>query len=348
MHIPSDLTFAQYAIGALLLAGVLIYALLGGADFGGGVWDLFAQGPRRPEQRNAIARAIGPVWEANHVWLIFVIVLVFTCFPSVFAALATALYVPFTLALLGIVFRGAAFVFRAHAHGIARAEEAWGRVFAIASVITPVIFGMCAGAVATGNINVVDGVVVSSLWTPWLEPFPLLVGLIALSICAYLAAVYLTMETGGELQEDFRIRAIWAGRVFIVLALIALPLARWEAPHIWRRLTSGFGPLLIVGSIVLASVSGWSVLSRRYFLARISAAAEVAVLLAGWALAQYPYLVVDGFTFKDSSASPLMLKSALITYAIGAIFLVPSLLLLFSVFKGLNPAAGPPPAKTGD
>ncbi len=348
MHLPSDLSSSQYAIGALLLVGVLLYALLGGADFGGGVWDFFARGPRVQEQRKVIARAIGPVWEANHVWLIFVIVLVFTCFPSVFSILATALYVPFTLALLGIVFRGAAFVFRAHAHGLVRTEEAWGRVFAIASVITPVIFGMCAGAVSTGDIRVVNGTVVSSLWTPWLSLFPLMIGLIALTICAYLAAVYLTMETEGELQEDFRRRAIWAGRVFILLSLIALPVSRSEAPHIWSRFTSGWGPLLIAASVILASVSGWAVLARRFALARLTAAAEVAVLLGGWALAQYPYLVVADIKFTDAAASPLMLKSALITYAIGAVFLIPSLFLLFSVFKGLNPAAEPSPPSTGD
>lgn len=346
MHTPNDLSFVEYATGGLLLAGVLLYAVLAGADFGGGVWDFFARGPRQDDQRKAIARAIGPVWEANHVWLIFVIVLVFTCFPPVFSTLATALYIPFTLALLGIVFRGAAFIFRAHAHGLVLAEQAWGRVFAIASVITPVIFGMCAGAVATGDIQLVNGKVANSLWAPWLKPFPILLGLIALTICAYLAAVYLTLETTGALQDDFRVRALWVGRLFIILALVALPISQSEAPHLWSRFTSGWGWLVIALSVGLGALSGWAVWARQFRIARMTAAAEVAVLFVGWALAQYPYLVVGAITVKDAEASPAMLKSALIFYAIGAVFLIPSLALLFAVFKGLNPAEPAPSASS--
>ena len=332
----------EFVVGALLLAGILLYALLGGADFGGGIWDLFARGPRREEQRSAVARAIGPVWEANHVWLIFVIVLVFSCYPPAFSALSTALYIPFTLALIGIVFRGAAFVFRAHAYDLTRTRAAWGRIFAIASTITPVIFGMCAGAVASGDIQIVDGKVVSSLWTPWLKPFPIVIGFLALSICAYLAAVYLTLETEEKLQDDFRLRALGVGRVFILLALLALPLARWEAPYIWHRLTSGWGLVVVVLAVILASISGWAVYTRRFMLARLTAAAEVALLLIGWATAQYPYLIVNDLTYHEAAASDAMLKVFLIVFGIGSIFLIPSLLLLFSVFKGLNPAADVP------
>ena len=137
--------------GAVLLLGVLLYALLGGADFGGGIWDLLAGGPRAAEQRQVIAHAIGPIWEANHVWLIFVIVLVFTVFPPVFAALSIALYIPLSLALLGIVFRGAAFIFRTPARNVATGAGVWDRVFAIASTVTPVFFGMAPGRSPRGR-----------------------------------------------------------------------------------------------------------------------------------------------------------------------------------------------------
>ena len=162
------------------------------------------RGPRAAEQRKVIAHAIGPIWEANHVWLIFVIVLVFTVFPPVFAALSIALYIPLSLALLGIVFRGAAFIFRTPARNVATGGGVWDRVFAVASTVTPVFFGMAAGAVASGQIRLESGMPVSDPWRTWLAPFPLAIGLLALATCAYLAAVYLTLETTGELQEDFR------------------------------------------------------------------------------------------------------------------------------------------------
>src|SRR4051812_21377388 len=147
-EIDFNLAFAN---GALLLLGIVLYALLGGADFGGGIWDLLARGPRADRQRQEIARAIGPIWEANHVWLIFSVVVAFTVFPEVFAGVSTALYIPISLALLGIVMRGAAFVFRAYAHDVFRAQQTWGAVFAVACTGTPFVLGMCAGAVASGR-----------------------------------------------------------------------------------------------------------------------------------------------------------------------------------------------------
>ncbi len=330
----------QFALGAVLLAGLVLYALFGGADFGGGIWDMLATGPRAEDQRHAIARAIGPIWEANHVWLIFVIVLVFTAFPPVFAVLSIALYVPLTLALLGIVFRGAAFVFRAYARDVVRAEATWGRVFAVASVATPVLFGMCAGAVASGAIRVEDGVVTSDPWATWLAPFPFAVGLLALATCAFLAAVYLTNETTGEVQEDFRRRALWAGAAFTLLSIVALLLSREGAPHVWQRLTAWPTRAVVPVGAGLAALSGLAVWVRRYGLARIVAAADVVVLLAGWSLAQYPYLVVPDLAFDDAAAPPAMLRASLVTFAIGAVVLVPSLWLLFAVFKGRTPATG--------
>jgi cytochrome d ubiquinol oxidase subunit II len=328
-----------FANGAVLLLGVVLYALLGGADFGGGVWDLLARGPRAAEQRGVIAHAIGPIWEANHVWLIFVIVLVFTVFPPVFAALSIALYIPLSLALLGIVFRGAAFIFRSPGRNVAWGVGFWDRVFAIASTVTPVFFGMAAGAVASGQIRLVSGFPVSDPWRTWLAPFPIVIGLLALTTCAYLAAVYLTLETTGELQEDFRRRALGAGGLFAVLAALALVLARDGAPWIWHGLTSRAAAVIVPLGMGLAISSGWAVYARRYRLARMAAAAEAALLLVGWALAQYPYLVVPDLTFQNAAASPAMMRAALIVFAIGAMFLVPSLWFLFTVFKADLPGA---------
>src|SRR4051812_42270508 len=167
-------------VGGVALAVLLAYAVLAGADFGGGVWDLLARGPRAVEQRAAIASAMGPVWEANHVWLIFLIVLLFTCFPSAFAVLSVAFFVPFHLVLLGVVLRGAAFVFRAHGHAVAGPSSAaggtginWGHVFGGASTITPFLLGCCLGAVSNGHVRTDgDGITPESAWA-WLDPLAL-------------------------------------------------------------------------------------------------------------------------------------------------------------------------------
>ena len=338
--LPNDVTLdLPFALGAVLLAGVVLYAVTGGADFGGGIWDLLARGPRAREQRLEIARAIGPIWEANHVWLIFVIVLTFTCFPPVFSAISSALYVPLSLILVGITLRGGAFIFRAYAHDVVRAQRNWGAVFAISSALTPMLFGMCAGAVASGEIRVVDGEVRSDYFSPWLGPFPIVIGLLALVSCIYLAAVYLCVETEGDLQEDFRRRALGAGVAFAGLGTIALPLAYYDAPYIWDGMWEREGWTLVPAAVVLGLATMGAVWTRRFHIARATAIAEVAVLLMGWALAQYPYLLVPDLTFENAAATDAMLKVALITYAIGALVLIPSLVMLFRLFKGQNPAS---------
>ena len=190
----------EFVNGAILLVGVLLYALLGGADFGGGIWDLLAGGPRAAEQRQVIAHAIGPIWEANHVWLIFVIVLVFTIFPPVFAALSIALYIPLSLALLGIVFRGAAFIFRTPARNVATGGRSLGlRLRRRQHRYPGLLRHVPPERSPQGRSSVVSGLPVSDPWRTWLAPFPLAIGLLALATCAYLAAVYLTLETTGEL-----------------------------------------------------------------------------------------------------------------------------------------------------
>lgn len=322
---------------ALIAAfATLAYALLGGADFGGGVWDLFSFGPRKAAQRAAIAHAMGPVWEANHVWLIFLIVILFTAFPPVYSTLSTALFIPFHLVLLGIVLRGAAFVFRAYGHragtSITATERTWGVVFGISSTITPFLLGACMGAVASGSIRVIDGRVATS-GIAWLMPLSLLTGTMALALCAYLAAVYLTIETRGELQGDFGGRAILAGTVTVALSILALPLLRAEAPHMWRGLLSERAlPILIAGAAA-ALLAGWSLWRGRFKLARAAAIIQIAMLLGGWIAAQYPYIVFPDLALENAAAPPASLRFFLIALPIGFALLGPSLYLLFKVFK---------------
>ncbi|HEX2916447.1 MAG TPA: cytochrome d ubiquinol oxidase subunit II, partial [Chloroflexia bacterium] len=314
------------------------YVVLAGADFGGGVWQVLAFGPRKEEQRKAIARAMGPVWEANHVWLILVVVLLFSAFPSAFSAIMTALFFPLTLALVGITLRGSAFVFRAHASQAAGAQRYLGNIFGGASIITPVLLGMSVGALGSGQIRVQNDRVNPDYVTPWLSPFPVMVGLLALALCAFLAAVYLTCETEGELRQDFRKRALWAGFSMALLAFIALPFTMNGAPLLWEDLSWGRSTPLVIGMIVLglgALVVFWL---GHYNLARIMSIGEVACIVWGWAVAQAPYIVVPDLTITGTASPQATLQALVIVLAVGSLVLLPSLWLLFAVFKGKNPA----------
>jgi cytochrome d ubiquinol oxidase subunit II len=304
---------------ALALFAVIAYALFGGADFGGGVWDLVARGPRARAQRDAIAHAMGPVWEANHVWLIFLLVILFTAFPPAFAALSIGMFLPFHVVLVGITLRGAAFVFRAIERGDTRGRRLWGSAFGAASVMTPLVLGACLGAVSSG--------------TQVASALPVAMGLLALATCAYLAAVYLTNETGGELREDFRARALVSGTAVVILSAVVLPLTRVTAPHLWSGLLAPrCAPLLALG-VAAALTSGGAIRARRYLLARVAAAAQVLFLLLGWGVAQYPYLLFPAWTLSAAAAPRATIDFVLFTLPIAVLVVFPSIVFLFRVFK---------------
>jgi cytochrome d ubiquinol oxidase subunit II len=328
----------EIVAGVALLA-VIAYAVFAGADFGGGIWDMFATGPRRNEQRAAIAHAMGPVWEANHVWLIFVLVVLFTAFPPAFAALSIGLFTMFHLVLIGITLRGAAFVFRAYGPKVGRLPGRFGYIFGMTSVITPVLLGMCLGAVSAGGFRVIDGQVTIEGTPPWLAPISLAMGALALAICAYLAAVYLTLETEGKLQADFRVRALIAGTVVVGLSVVTIPLLYLEARHLWEGLISlRAAPVITIG-VAAALLSGWALLTRRFRLARLATVAQVIFLLLGWGLAQRPYLIYPDLTLSEAAAPAATLKFVLYSLPFGMGLLLPSLWLLFRVFKGQQPHA---------
>jgi cytochrome bd ubiquinol oxidase subunit II len=318
------------------LAGVMAYALFGGADFGGGVWDLVAWGERKKQQRLAVQRAMGPVWEANHVWLILVVVVLFTCFPRGFSALSIALFIPFHLALLGIMLRGASFVFRSYQSrqkDAAAETSAWGIVFGVASIISPILLGIAFGVITEGGIRVEEGGVALLQPVPWLSPYCVANGFLALSACAYLAAVYLTNETQGALREDFRLRAIFAGTTTALLAGIVLLLAWLEANWFFHRLLSlRTFPMVLAGLGCFAG-SAWSVITRRFALCRVFAAGEIGLLLLGWGLAQYPYLVYPDLPLTSVAAPVATLRFMVLSLPAGAALIVPSLWMLFWVFK---------------
>jgi len=337
----ADLGPAELVAGIALVA-LTAYVLLGGADFGGGVWDLLASGPRKREQRALIAEAIGPIWEANHVWLILVIVVLFTCFPVAFARLTIGLHIPLSLMLIGIVLRGSAFTFRSHyGHSgehddTAGTSQHWGRIFASASVGTPVMLGLCVGALAAGTLRPPGRVGFYEVYVaPWLTPFGVGVGLLTLALFAFLAAVYLTVEARQwALQEDFRRRALGAAAAVFVTAFGTLGLALLGAPLMGRGLTTApWAPALHLATGVAAVIAIWALWSRRFRLARVAAAAQVSLILWGWALAQYPYLIPPDLTIRAAAAPRITLILSLWTLGLGTLVLFPSLIYLFRVFK---------------
>lgn len=324
-------------LAALLALALNAYVLLGGADFGGGVWDMLASGPRRDRQREVIAHALGPIWEANHVWLILAIVLSFTCFPPVYARLGTVLHIPLTLMLVGIVLRGSAFTFRTYDSQHDATQRRWGRIFSSASVITPVLLGVSIGAVASGRVRETGGTFGQQFVEPWLTPFAFSVGLLALVLFAFLAAVFLTLETHDpELCEDFRRRAIGAGvAVFFASALVLL-LSHSAAPLVRAGLVSSPWalPLHLATGITAVGVLA-ALWYRRFRLARIGVGLQVSLIFWGWPMAQYPLLVPPDLTIERAAAPDATLRLVLIALAAGGVVLLPCLWYLFRIFKAV-------------
>jgi cytochrome d ubiquinol oxidase subunit II len=326
---------AEFVAAGTILVGLVLYALSGGADFGGGVWDLLAGGPRAREQRELVVSAIGPIWEANHVWLILVIVVLFTAFPPAFAAVSTYLHIPLALALAGIVLRGAAFVFRAYDPKPSAAERHWQRIFAISSLVTPLLLGISAGALASGRVESRYGFVHS-----WAQPFPITVGFFTVALFGYLAAVYLTNEpTTTQIREDFRRRAILT---WIAVALIGFTvLVMWQNEPIAAAIgLSDRSRSLQMGGVAFAFAALWSLWRRRFRVAQVCAAAQVALVVVGWGVAQYPYLVVPDWTIQNSAAPESTLTALDLALCGGAILLLPSFAFLYGIFKTPKKSTG--------
>ena len=329
-------------LAALLALSLNAYVLLGGADFGGGVWDMLATGPRRARQREVIAHAIGPIWEANHVWLILAVVLAFTCFSPVFARIMTVLHIPVSLMLIGIVLRGSAFTFRTYDDEHDAAQRRWGRIFSSASILTPLLLGVCIGAVASGRVVApTRGGFAERFVDPWLTPFALAVGLLTLALFAFLAAVFLTMETREEkLVEDFRRRALGAGVGVFLASGLVLALSFDQAPLMRRGLTASSWALPLHLATAVSAVGVFAALwRRRYRAARLLAGLQVSFIFWGWVVSQYPYLVPPDLTVAAAAAPDITLRITLWALALGTLVLAPSLIYLFRVFKS-GPADG--------
>lgn len=330
------------AVAVVLFFGVTAYAVFGGADFGAGFWDLIAGGARRGERPRAlIDHSIGPVWEANHVWLIFCLVVLWTAFASTFASVMLTLFVPLTLAALGIVLRGSSFAFR-KAVFTTRDRRNFGAAFASSSVLVPYCMGAVAGAIASGRVP--SGGKAGDPWDSWINPTSILGGFLAVTVVAYLAAVYLTWDArrldDAAMTEYFRRRAVVAAVVAGIMALIGIFVLRADARYVFDGLTARAFPLVIISAI--CGIGSLVLLVRgapRW--ARVLAIGAVASVVVAWGVAQWPYLLPTSLEVADGAAPDGTLQAVMVVFVLAALIVLPSLGLLYVLDqKSLLPGEG--------
>jgi cytochrome d ubiquinol oxidase subunit II len=326
----------------VLLLAVVAYAVFGGADFGAGFWDLTAGGAERGEHpRDTIEHSIGPVWEANHVWLIFIFVILWTSFPEAYASITLTLFVPLTIAALGIVLRGASFAFRKSVVSL-RYRRAFGAAFAASSVLVPYCMGAIAGGIASGRVPA--GGVAGDPVRSWINPSSIYGGVLAVAAVAYLAAVYLVWDArrldDSEMVEYFRRRAVVAAAVVGVIGVVGTFGLRADASYLFQGLTSRALPLVILS--VLCGVSAIVLLVRNAHRgARLVAVIAVASAIVAWGVAQWPYVLPETLTFSAAAAPSGTLAAVLVVVVLAAVIVVPGFVLLYVLHqKGLLPEEG--------
>ena len=332
------------------LVGLALYMVLGGADFGAGFWQLLAgKGQRAEEIRDHAHNAMAPVWEANHVWIVFVLTVVWTGYPLAFGSIASTLSIPLFLAGIGIVLRGGAYALRegADTPGERRPIDT---VFAVSSVLTPFALGTVIGGIASERVHV--GNPGGSLVTSWLNPTSLVIGVLAVASAAYTAAVFLSGDAQRdgrhELAERFRLRALAAGAAAGAVAVAGLVVLHSDAHRLFTRLTQGPGLPALALSIVAGVATLALLWRRRYEPARYSAAVAVASTIAGWALAQQPVFLSD-LTIRQAAAGHDTQVALVVAVVAGGVILFPSLALLFRLtlagrLEGTGASTGGVPA----
>jgi cytochrome d ubiquinol oxidase subunit II len=321
------------AVLAVIWLGVIAYAVFGGADFGAGIWDLLAGGADKGERPRALLeRSIGPVWEANHVWLIFVLVYLWTAFPEAFVSIVTTLYIPMMLAGFGIVLRGSSFAFRKWAAQL-RYRRMFGIGFAAASLLTPFFLGTVAGGVASGRVPL--GNATGDAWTSWINPTSMLGGTLAVVVSAYVAAVLSARDAARSnrmgLASYFRTRALVSGIVAGMVAFAGIFVIRADAPVLFSGLTDTYGGAVILLSAVAGSASLLAIYMRKRQVSRVTAALATVAILWGWAIGQYPWLLPDVLTIEQGAASDAVLTALLVAFVGAAVLAVPSLIWLYTL-----------------
>ena len=316
-------------VAAAMFVGILAYALFGGADFGSGFYDLTAGGSRGGAAlRTQIDHSIGPVWEANHVWLVYVLVIWWTAFPTAFAATMNTLIIPMLLALLGIVLRGASFVFRKYAATLAQARV-FGIVFAGSSLITPFFLGAVVGAIASGRVPIEGR---GDLIGSWVTPTSIIGGVVAVGTCSFLAGVFLVADAAraGSVDLEHRLRrtTIGVGVATGMIVLGALVPLRDDAPTLVEGLQGRAAPLVVVSA--LAGLGTLLLLGgRRYAAARVTVVVAVAAVVAGWGVGQYPWMLVDELRIEEAAGASATLEALLVVVGLAGVLVLPSLAYLY-------------------
>jgi cytochrome d ubiquinol oxidase subunit II len=312
-------------VAAAMFIGVIAYGLFGGADFGSGFYDLTAGGgPRAGELRMLVDHSIGPVWEANHVWLIYILVFWWTAFPRAFAAATTTLFIPLMLSLAGIVLRGASFAFRKYAATFSQARL-FGAIFTGASLITPFFLGTVVGAIASGRVPARGyGDPVGS----WLNPTSLVGGALAVTTCVFLAGVFLSADAARvgipALAQRLRVRTLVVGIVSGLVVFAGLYPVVHDAPTLSHGLLGAAFSLLVVAALA-GAITLYLLYRRRYSLARFSAVAAVGAVILGWGVGQYPWMLVDQLTINDAAGAHATLTALLVVAALAAVIVLPPL-----------------------
>ncbi|MFJ6835948.1 cytochrome d ubiquinol oxidase subunit II [Streptomyces sp. NPDC091209] len=319
---------ATVAAWVLLLA-TAAYACGGGVDYGAGFWDLVAGGTRRGRRpRGLIDDAMEPVWEVNNVWLIFVFILMWTGFPVFFESVFSAMWLPLTLAAVGLVLRGAGFALRKPTHRLAQ-RRIFGAVFAVASLLTPFFLGAAVGGVASGRAA--PGVTASA--DVWANTTSIVAGLLAVAATAFLGAVFLTADArrfdAPDMIVYFRRRAWCSLAVVTVLALIGLAETHDHTAYVYHGLTHGLGLLLVILSAVAAAATAWLVAGRAAGWARFTSVGAVALVIAAWGAAQRPYLIPTSLTVQQAAGAAASLHWLLIVTVIAIVLVGPALAVLY-------------------
>jgi cytochrome d ubiquinol oxidase subunit II len=313
----------------ILWVGVTLYAIFGGADFGAGVWDLLAgSGERAEKVRGQIDRSIGPVWEANHVWLIFVLVVLWTAFPSAFSAIMTTLYIPLALAALGIVLRGSGFAFRHALPGPVQRPAT--RVFGVASVLTPFFMGTVVGAIASGEVPAAGDGDPTGSWTGFL---PLVTGALFVLVAAYTAAVFLVRDSGAagdeELRDYFSRRALIVAVVAGAGAMLGVIALHQDARYIYDGLTSWPGIALVVLSGICGLAALALLITRRHRGLRVAAVGAGVAMIWGYFAAAFPYMLPTSLKISDAAGVSATLTEVIVVFGVAAVTVVPALILLY-------------------
>ena len=316
---------ALETVSSALVICLFLYLVMGGADFGGGIVDLFTFGPLKEKQQTQIRETLAPIWEANHVWLILIVVVLFTAFPKAFAYFCTVLHVPITLMLLGIVFRGAAFAFEKY-DPATLARRRWKRWFNYSSLLTPFFLGVLLGAITEGRLPAPGQITTPDFFLTWISPLTISVGIFTVVLCFFLAAVYLTCETSHlTLAQDFAHLAK-RSEIFLVFAGgVVLFIGRFA---IFQTL---IGIAILTLTSLLMLLTAFFLDTGRFRWAKLTAPSCVALILLGWVCDQLPFLIRPHFTFAASAANEITLNWLAWSLGIGALLLVPALRLLFKI-----------------